>query len=626
MALLILGASHNALGNSAEALDVLTPLSVSQPGVAMVQMELGIALAQLRRPAEAARALRRAVGLRPDLARAWLALGEQLDAMGDRTGAETAKAWYARQVNRDPSLALAERAVAENQLQKADSLLRARMATAPGDILALRMLGDVAARMGRDEEATSLFQQALVIEPGFHAARLDLVMALNRRELPDQALDHIKELLQVEPDNPAYRTQLAQTQCKLGDFAAGIETYAGLTREFPHQASLWLNSGHALKTAGRGDDAVQAYRQSIELEPGFGEAWWSLANLKTFRFTDDDIATMRAQLGRPDLADDHRLHFEFALGKAQEDRARFEESFIHYSRGNAVRAGSVAYSADQNSLRARRAREFFTREVFANHAGSGVADPDPIFIVGLPRAGSTLVEQILSSHSQVEGTMELQEIMAITRELREMSAAPQSTAYTEVLATLEPDQLRGLGERYLQRTRIHRKLGKPFFIDKMPNNFSYIGLIHLILPNARIIDVRRHPMACCFSGFKQHFASGQNFSYRLENLGRFYRDYVELMAHFDEVLPGRVHRIFYETLVDDTETQVRALLEYCGLPFEPQCLRFFETTRAVRTASAEQVRQPIFREGLDQWRHYEPWLGPLKDALGPALDDYPIPN
>ncbi|MCX7041107.1 MAG: tetratricopeptide repeat protein, partial [Gammaproteobacteria bacterium] len=468
MALLILGASHNALGKHAEALEILEPLGVSQPGVAMVQMELGIALGQLRRHAEAAHALRRAVGLRPDLARAWLALGEQLDMLGDQHGAAEAKAWHARHANRDPALAMAERAILENQLQKAERLLRTRVAVAPADILAIRMLGDVAARTGNDDEASSLFQQALEIEPGFHAARLDLAMALNRRELPDLALVHIKRLLEVEPDNPAYRTLLAQTQCKLGDYAAGIGTYDGLLREFPHQPSLWFNRGHALKTEGRGSEAVQAYRRSIELEPGFGEAWWSLANLKTFRFTDEDIAAMRAQLTRPDLADDNRLHFEFALGKALEDRASFEESFAHYSRGNAVRAGSVAYSAAQNSVRARRAREFFTREVFASRAGSGVADADPIFVVGLPRAGSTLVEQILSSHSQVEGTMELQEIMAITRDLREMSAAPQSTAYTEVLATLDADALRGLGERYLQRTRIHRKLGKPFFIDKMP--------------------------------------------------------------------------------------------------------------------------------------------------------------
>ena len=622
MALLILGASRNALGKPADALEILEPLGVSQPGVAMVQMELGLAFGQLRRHAEAARALRRAVGLRPDLARAWLALGEQLDTLGDHAGADIAKGWHARQANRDPALAMAERAVADNQLQKAEGVLRAQIAIAPGDILAIRLLGDVAARMGRDEEATSLFQQALAIEPDFHAARLDLVMALNRRELPDQALSHANRLLEGEPGNPAYRTQLAQTQCKLGDYAAGIETYDGLLREFPSQASLWFNRGHALKTEGRGSEAIASYRRSTELEPGFGEAWWSLANLKTFRFNDEDIVAMRAQLGRADLGPDDRLHFEFALGKALEDRASFEKSFQHYSKGNALRAGSVAYSAAQNSLRARRAREFFTRECFASRAGSGAADPDPIFVVGLPRAGSTLVEQILSSHSQVEGTMELQEIMAITRDLREMSAAPQSTAYTDVLATLDADQLRGLGERYLQRTRLHRKLGKPFFIDKMPNNFSYIGLIQLILPNAHIIDVRRHPMACCFSCFKQHFASGQNFSYSLENLGRFYRDYVELMAHFDAVLPGRVHRVFYEALVDDTETQVRALLDHCGLPFEPQCLRFFETERAVRTASAEQVRQPIFREGLDQWRHYEPWLGPLQDALGPALDDY----
>lgn len=623
MALLILGASRTALGDAAGALEILEPLVRVQPGIAMVHAEYGIALAKLSRPAQAITALRRAVGLRPDLVRAWLALGDQLETVGDALAARDAKSWHARYSGRAAELSVADKAVSENQLQRAEAILRSHLQTLPSDVLAIRLLADVCARSGRDEEACTLLLDALQAEPGFHAARQDLVMAFNRREMPTDAMAQLQTLLQTDPQNPAYRTQLAQTQCRLGDYAAGIATYEGLIREFPAQASLWFNNGHALKTAGRGDEAVRAYRRSIELEPGFGEAWWSLANLKTFRFSKTDIAAMDAQLARRDLADSDRMHFEFALGKASEDQASFEAAFHHYARANTLHFARVSYSAAQHSLRTRRAQQFFTRERFASHVGSGAPDRDPIFIVGLPRAGSTLVEQILSSHSQVEGTMELQEIMAITRDLRAMSGTPQTSTYMDMLATLDAGQLRGLGERYLQRTRIHRKLGKPFFVDKMPNNFSYVGLIHLILPNARIIDARRHPMACCFSCFKQHFASGQNFTYDLETLGRFYRDYADLMAHFDEELPGRVHRVIYEHLVEDTEARVRDLLDYCGLPFEPQCLRFFETDRSVRTASAEQVRQPIYRQGLDQWRNFEPWLDPLKQALGPALYDYP---
>jgi len=317
------------------------------------------------------------------------------------------------------------------------------------------------------------------------------------------------------------------------------------------------------------------------------------------------------------------LHFEFALGKALEDAAEYAESFAHYQNGNALRLERVPYSADDHSARVRRSKALYTRDFFREREGWGAEATDPIFIVGLPRAGSTLIEQILSSHSAVEGTMELPEILSLTRELRKRTAAPRSTAYHEVLAELTAEELRELGERYLERTRIHRKRGAPFFIDKMPNNFAHLGLIHLALPNARIIDARRHPLACGFSGFKQHFARGQSFTYSLNDIGRYYRDYVDLMAHFDAVLPGRVHRVIYENMVEDTEAEVRRLLDYCGLPFEAECLRFFENARPVRTASSEQVRQPIYREGVDHWRHYEPWLGPLKAALGPVLDVYP---
>jgi tetratricopeptide (TPR) repeat protein len=383
--------------------------------------------------------------------------------------------------------------------------------------------------------------------------------------------------------------------------------------------------GHVQKTAGHQEEAIRAYRRGLELEPRMGEAYFSLANLKTFRFEPSDVTAMLSALepDPPPAAIENQLHLHFALGKAYEDEAQYETSFQHYAEGNRLRRSQISYSADENSRFVRRSRERYTREFFAERQGVGCQSPDPIFIVGLPRAGSTLVDQILSSHSLVEGTMELHDMIALARGLESRGQPEGPGQYLDVVGTLTPERLRAIGEEYLERTRVQRKTSAPFFIDKMPNNFRHIGLIHLVLPRARIIDARRHPLGSCFSAFKQHFARGQSFSYSLDDLGRYYADYVELMAHFDAVLPGRVHRIHYEALVEDTQSEVRRLLDYCGLPFEPQCLRFYENKRAVRTASSEQVRQPIFRAGLDQWRHYEPWLQPLKDALGPVLAAHP---
>jgi hypothetical protein len=332
---------------------------------------------------------------------------------------------------------------------------------------------------------------------------------------------------------------------------------------------------------------------------------------------------MRSQLRRPDLTMEDQLHLNFAMGKALEDRREYSVSFEHYALGNHLRRTQLRYRADEMSTHVQRVKSSFTAQFFAERMSHGAAAPDPIFIVGLPRSGSTLLEQILSSHSQVEGTMELPDIAGIARSLSDTGRKSQIPGYATVLKALSADECRELGERYISQTRIQRKTAAPFFIDKMPNNFAHIDLIQLALPRAKIIDARRHPLGCCFSGFKQHFARGQGFTYSLEDIGRYYRDYVELMAFFDAVLPGRIHRVIYESMIEDTESEVRRLLEYCGLPFEDSCLRFYENERAVRTASSQQVRKPIFREGVDHWRHYEPWLDPLKKSLGPVLEAYP---
>lgn len=624
---LLLGASRSARGDAMAALDILEPLAAAQPASARTQLELGIALGRAGRGDEALAALQRAVAIKPDLPTAWLALGDHLTATDDSAGAEAAYAQHLRYSSRDPALLQAGAALAENRIPQAEALLRAHLRKAPNDVAALRMLAELAARLDRLGDAEQLLARCLELAPGFHAARQHYALVLHRGNKPGQALAELDALLAIAPDNPGYRNLKAVVLCRIGDYDQAIGLYDDILRRYPRQTRIWLSYGHALKTAGRQQDAIAAYRRCIALEPAFGDAWWSLANLKTFRFSDEDLDTMRHQLAQPKLPDEHRLHLEFAVGKALEDAAQYEASFRHYERGNAVRHAQLGYSADVTSDKVRHIRSLYTREFFEQRHGGGDGARDPIFIVGLPRSGSTLLEQILSSHSQVEGTTELPEVTSITRELRARAGkdADGAAPYHDMLATLDADGLRALGRRYLERTRIHRKTDAPLFIDKMPNNFMHVGLIHLMLPNAKIIDARRHPLACCFSNFKQHFARGQSFSYSLDDIGRFYRDYVALMAHFDTVLPGRVHRVVYERMVEDTDNEVRRLLDYCGLPFEAQCLRFFENERPVRTASSEQVRRPIFREGLDQWRHYEPWLAPLKAALGPVLDTYPEP-
>jgi tetratricopeptide (TPR) repeat protein len=525
--------------------------------------------------------------------------------------------------NKDPRLMEAAAALVENNLPLADARLRAHLGAHPTDVAALRMLAEVAGRLRRYKDAQELLERCLELAPSFDAARHNYAIVLNRQAKQKAALPQVERLLAKDPRNPGYLNLKAAILANLGDSADSIKIYEAALSEHPRQPKVWMSYGHCLKTAGRQEDSVAAYRRAIAMEPTLGEAYWSLANLKTFRFTEADRHAIMKALERTDLPDDDRLHFEFALGKALEDQESYEESFAHYAKGNAIRRKQHPYNADEETRYVSRCKAQYTAEFFEKRRWAGAPSAEPIFIVGLPRAGSTLLEQILASHSLVEGTMELPDLAQIARELAGRIDQEHEAPFFEAVAAQGLDELRALGERYLDNTRVYRKTGAPFFIDKMPNNWLYIGLIHLILPKAKIIDARRHPLGCCFSAFKQQFARGQNFSYDLADLGRYYLDYVDLMAHVDRVLPGRVHRVFYESMIEDTEAEVRRLLEYCGLPFEGRCLKFYENERAVRTASSEQVRRPIFRDGMDRWRHYEPWLGPLKQALGPVLERYP---
>ncbi|HEY7007034.1 MAG TPA: sulfotransferase [Sphingomicrobium sp.] len=513
----------------------------------------------------------------------------------------------------DPRLIEAAMALNENRLDVAERILKPYLKEDPFDAKAIRMLAELAARIGRLRDAENLLRRAVELSPGWTTAKANLALLLGRMGRPAEAMELLDEIFAEEPEDLGHWNLKAATLARLGDFEEGIKIYEDVLARIPRHAGVWVSYGHMLKTIGRLAEGIDAYRKAIAIKPTLGEAWWSLANLKTVKFDEADLKAMREAQKAPGLEDPDRFHLDFALGKALHDAGRTDEAFDHYSKANALRLKTRPYRSKATSAIVDRCIKKFTRQAFAERRGGSEAR-DPIFVVSLPRAGSTLIEQILSSHSLVEGTTELHDIQALSRNVGD---------YPKDVLALDAKARRELGEEYLKRASVQRRTDRPFFIDKMPNNWLFVPFIHLILPNAKIIDARRHPLSCCFSNFRQHFAHGQDFTYDLESLGNYYCDYARLMAHVDRVLPGRVHRVIYERMVDDTEAEVRALLDYCELEFEPQVLEFYKTERAVRTPSSEQVRKPIYREATEEWRAYEKHLGPLKAALGAFLDAYP---
>jgi tetratricopeptide (TPR) repeat protein len=493
----------------------------------------------------------------------------------------------------------------------------------PQDVAALQLMAEIATRHGPPDEAESLLNQCIRLAPNSAPARFAYAAALLKVNKPEAAAEQAEWLLQRDPRNPVFRSLKPLTLEAIGEYETAAALWRALTEDYPERVECWLRYGYALRAIGDRDRCVAVFRKVIELQPAFGEAYLALANLKTFRFGDSDPAQIEAQIERTGLEPNDRVQMLFALGKAYADQKQYAKSFSNYARGNALHRVGITHDPDIGTVYVRRSKSVFTREFFREREGGGSQSTEPIFLVGMLRAGSTLVEQILASHSQVEGTRELANLGAVSKQAEDQYSADNPTNYPAVLGKLDAGERLRLGERYLESVRVHRKLGRPRFTDKMGGNYVYIGLLQLILPRAKIVDVRRHPLACGWSNFAQHFAKGQNFSYRLADIGRLYRDYVELTAHFDRVLPGKVHRVFYENLVTNPEAEIRGLLNYLGLPFEESCLQFHKTDRAVTTISSEQVRSPIYRDALEEWRHYEPWLGPLKAALGPVLDAYP---
>ncbi len=613
--LYLVAVSQRYLQRIAQALETLARCEALHPGFSRLHQERGHCYLAARNPGAALASFLAAVRINVALPASWKALEVLFRSCGRLAESENAAAQAKRLASWPVALMTATGLFADGETLAAEHMIREFLLAHPPHGEAMRLLAQIGMKLDVLDDAEFLLESALLLAPDYHAMRYDYALTLLRRHKHAQAIAELDRLLAADPDNRAYRITYATACVGLGRHEEAVERYRTLLGETPEAADLHLSVAHALKTLGRQKDAVDAYRAAYTAQPGFGDAYWSLANLKTYRFTDEEIAQMRIQEERGDSRAVDRYHLCFALGKALEDRGEFAASFRYYQTGNALKKSEVRFKLRPILRNAELQAETCTRAFFEARRGYGFDCADPIFIVGLPRAGSTLLEQILASHSQVEGTTELPEILRLVGELQGRDPDSANPRYPAVLADLKPEDFRRFGEKYLADTRVYRT-GLPRFIDKMPNNFRHVGLIHLILPNAKIIDARREPMACCFSNFKQLFAAGQEFTYSLDDMASYYRMYVELMRHWDEALPGRVLRVQHEEVVEDLEGNVRRILDFCGLEFEPGCLTFYKNERSVRTASSEQVRQPIYKEGLDQWRNFRPWLGELQRALG----------
>ena len=624
-ALLFVAIAQRFLGRVPDALGTLATLAQHQPRFSRLHEERGHCFVALKQAPQAIDAFLLAVNINHALPASWSMLEGLYRMSGQADNAAMAASHVATLRKLPREVVAATGLFMDGDLDAAEPLVRSYLLQHGNEVEAMRLLARIGVARKVFDDAELLLAAVLELAPDYRVARSEYAEVLIELQKYSQARRELDRLLREDPANsPHYQGLHAVTAVGLGEHERAVALYRELIAAAPGDADLHLSLAHALKTLGRRDEAIESYRRAESCRPGFGDAYWSLANLKTYRFTDEELARLKALQTAPEIGVVDRYHLHFALGKALEDRGDFADSFHYYELGNALRHSKSNYRPEIIENNTRLQIEVCTREFFASRQGFGAPDRDPIFIVGLPRAGSTLIEQILASHSQVEGTQELANVQQLVANLRGRDPDPSNPRYPRILPELQADEVRRLGEQYLADTRVYRggKPGAPLFIDKMPNNFRHLGLIRLMLPNARIIDARREPMACCFSNLKQLFAKGQEFTYSNEDIARYYRTYLQLMQHWDEVLPGRILRVQHEDLVDDLEGNVRRILEFCGLDFEPQCIEFYKTVRSVRTASSEQVRQPIYREGLDHWKHFEPWLGPLKDALGDALVSY----
>jgi tetratricopeptide (TPR) repeat protein len=593
------------------------PSIIADPNVALMQARQLLA----SDPAAARRQARQLLETHPGDPAVLRLLGAALRKLGKSKDAEQAEKQAIEATTRSPAHREAARAIATGDKKRAGMILEALVARDETDVVALVMLGLQLSADSEYELAEPLLRKAVDAAPGDVSARMALAEHLLRAKRAPQALTEIEKLSAEPSQSPGAQSLRANILRDLGRQDEEVAILRSLAASQPRPETYLIRLGHAFRTLGRNDEAVAAYRQVIAKAPFEGTSWWSLANLKTVKFSDSDIAEMERGLALPQEQGVNRIRLHFALGKAFDDRREAEKAFHHYAEGNRLRNAIANYQPEKIQNWVDQAEANYGPDFFDARTAGSCAAADPIFVVGMQRSGSTLVEQILDSHPDIEGTAELSEFPTVVREQGEI-AHRRGITVSEHLRRMSADELRALGEDYLERVRVYRQTDKPFFTDKMPVNWMYAGVIRLFLPNAKIVDVRRHPLACCFANWKQLYGRGLEHTYSMENMGRYYADYVRLLRLMDRVQPGKIHRVIYERVVDDVEGEVRRLLDYLGLPFDDACLNFHSNERSVRTISAAQVRRPINREGLDQWRPYEQWLGPLKDALGPALDDW----
>ena len=621
-ALLFVAIAQRYLGRVADALKMLEDLERHHPRFSRLHEERGHCYVVMRQAPQAIEAFVVAVSINNALPASWSMLEGLYRMTGQADNTAMAASQMATLRNIPPEVVTATGLFLDGDLDVAEPMVRTYLLQHGDHVEAMRLLARIGIARKVFDDAELLLAAVLELAPDYRAARAEYAEVLIELHRYAEARRELERLMHEDPHNRLYYQGLYATACVgLGEHERAIGLYQELLRGTPADADVHLSIAHAQKTLGQRDEAIASYRRAAASRPGFGDAYWSLANLKTYRFTADELERLRALQADPAIGAVDRFHLCFALGKALEDQGSFAESFRYYELGNALKRAESRYHPEIIENNTRQQIEVCTPVFFAERRSSGVPNPDPIFIIGLPRSGSTLLEQILASHSQVEGTQELPNIQQIVATLRGRDPDLDNPRYPRILTELSAAELRQLGERYLEGTRVYRT-DKPFFIDKMPNNFRHLGLIHLMLPRARIIDARREPIACCFSNLKQLFARGQEFTYSIDDIARYYRTYLELMRHWHRVLPGWVLRVQHEEVVGDLEGNVRRILDFCGLEFEPQCIEFHKTVRSVRTASSEQVRQPIYREGLEQWKNFQPWLAPLVDALGDALSRY----
>ena len=616
----LLGALFVKMDRREEAETLLREVIDTAPAFAKPAEDLGFLLVQAGRPADALPFLERATRLDPSLERAWFTLGKALALLGRGKEADAA---FERCFERSPERRMMAHAAEhhrEGRIDEAERLYRRVLRDNPRNVDAMRLLALVAIKLDHPDDAELLLQQAIGIAPDFQLAILDLGRLLKEQDRYGEALDCFDRAIALDATQAQAHFLRAGTLARASFTHEAIEAYRTCLELRPAHIGALIGIGHVLKAVGDYDDAVASYNACMREAPDFGETYWSLANLKTYRFDDAMVSEMEKRSREQGDNVQSEVNFLFALGKAHEDRSDYERAWGFYRRGNERQRAEVAYDPVQTEIMNDRIVEVYSPEFLASLVGAGDPDASPIFILGLPRSGSTLLEQILASHPEVEGTSELPYVGRLATSLSRNRAG--GVNYPEAMREQSRSSLAGLGADYLERAAMHRRTGASRFIDKMPNNFPNIGLIALMLPNAKIIDARRHPLDACLSCYRQLFAKGQNFTYDLTEIGEYYVQYQRLMDHWARVLPGRVLTVQYEAVVGEFESQVRRLLDFCGLPWNEACLRFYESERPVRTPSAEQVRQPIYDRSVGHWRHYGRHLDELFAVIDPIRERY----